>query len=891
MGTVQTSLIFLPGALFLCLLLYILIKFLYKVWWTPIRVQQALRSQGIKGRSYRFLYGSTKEILNMRKESFSKPMNLTHHIFPRIHPHIHTWINAYGKNFMYWYGPRAHLVVTETELVKEIMNNRDKSYPKADTEGFRKKLLGDGLVTTEGEKWAKLRKLANHAFHAESLKNMTPAMISSAEMMLERWKQQEGKEIEVFEEFRLLTSEVISRTAFGSSYLEGQDIFDMFRKLSIIISRNAFKVRIPFLSWLLKSGDDIESEKLEQGIRDSIIRIIAKKEKSMNGEVGNFGVDFLGLLVKANHDADEGNHVTVQDVVDECKTFYIAGHETTTSLLAWTVLLLAIYTDWQEKARQEVLDLFGKEPPNSDGISRLKTMNMIINETLRLYPPVVSLLRKVKCETKLGNFNLPANINLVMPTLSIHHDIQIWGEDAQLFKPEKFSEGVAKATNNNPAVFLPFGLGPRSCVGLNFATNEAKIGLTMMLQRYAFTLSPAYIHSPIVILTVRPQHGIQSKNRDSAIILIEYFPFKKHLPDFALSSHPPKGRIFKNGDDVESDKLAKGIRDLILDIIQKREEKMTGKVDSYGSDFLGLLLKAHHDVPENYKITLEDIVDECKTFYGAGQGTTAVLLSWIVFLLALNTDWQDKVRQEVLKVLGKERPNSEGIARLKTMNMVVNETLRLYPPASNLTKKVQRKVKLGKLVLPANMNVYIPIMALHHDPKIWGNDAHLFNPERFSEGVNKATNNSPASYIPFSMGPRTCVGLNFAINEAKITLAMILQRYKFTLSPNHIHSPTQMLLVRPGRGVRITLHSLQHYVGMSFFYWNGPTAELVVTEPELIKEILYNRDKWYPKPEVETYFRKLVGDGLVASEGEKWAMLRKLSNHAFHGESLKVSAL
>ncbi|KAK2983894.1 hypothetical protein RJ640_008053 [Escallonia rubra] len=396
----------------------------------------------------------------MRKESFSKPMNLTHHIFPRIQPHIHTWINGYGKNFMYWYGPRAQLVVTETELVKEIMNNRDKSYPKADTEGFLKKLLGDGLVTTEGEKWAKLRKLANHAFHAESLKNMTPAMISSAEMMLQRWKEQEGKEIEVFEEFRLLTSEVISRTAFGSSYLEGQDIFDMLRKLSIIISRNAFKVRIPFLSWLLKSGDDIESEKLEQGIRDSIIRIIAKKEKSMNGEVRNFGVDFLGLLVKANHDADEGNRITVQDVVDECKTFYIAGHETTTSLLAWTVLLLAIHTDWQEKARQEVLDLFGKEPPNSDGISRLKT---------------------------------------------------IWGEDAQLFKPERFSEGVAKATNNNPAVFLPFGLGPRSCVGLNFATNEAKIALTMILQRYAFTLSPAYIHSPIVILTIRPKHGVQSR--------------------------------------------------------------------------------------------------------------------------------------------------------------------------------------------------------------------------------------------------------------------------------------------------------------------------------------------------------------------------------------------
>lgn len=134
---------------------------------------------------------------------------------------------------------------------------------------------------------------------------------------------------------------------------------------------------------------------------------------------------------------------------------------------------------------------------------------MIINESLRLYPPVVALIRNVKQETKLGKFVLPKKINITVPTLALHHDTQIWGEDAQKFNPERFSQGVAKATNNNPSVFLPFGLGPRSCVGLNFATNEAKIALSMILQRYAFTLSPAYTHSPLQILTIRPQHGVQ----------------------------------------------------------------------------------------------------------------------------------------------------------------------------------------------------------------------------------------------------------------------------------------------------------------------------------------------------------------------------------------------
>lgn len=441
----------------------------------------------------------------------SRPMDyLSHNIFPRLQPHLYSWLNIYGKNFLNWYGPRAQFVVTQVDFVKETMI-KDQAYPKMDPEWFAKKLLGDGIVTSKGKKWAKHRRLANHAFHAESLKSMTPAMIASVKMMLKRWKQHEGREIDVFQEFKILTSEVISRTAFGSSYLDGKDIFDRLTQLGIIITRNSYKVKLPGISLFYKSNDEIEAEKLDQGLYDSILRIMEKREKesSMSGEVGSFGTDFLGLLMKAMNEADEKNRITAQDVVDECKTFYVAGQETTTTLLAWVIFLLGIHTDWQEKARQEVLNLFGQEIPNSDGLAKLKTVNMIINETLRLYPPVIFLTRKVKEETKFGKLTLPANVHIVVPTLALHHDEQIWGDDALLFKPERFSQGVAKATNNNAAAFFPFGLGPRSCVGLNFATNEAKIALAMILQRYSFALSPTYIHSPVQILTVRPQHGLQ----------------------------------------------------------------------------------------------------------------------------------------------------------------------------------------------------------------------------------------------------------------------------------------------------------------------------------------------------------------------------------------------
>ncbi|KAJ4839536.1 hypothetical protein Tsubulata_047558 [Turnera subulata] len=238
-----TMIIYFSGWVSLCFL-WLLSRFLNKVWWTPFRIQSAMSSQGIKGPSYRFFHGNSKEIISLRNEAWKSPMELCHQIFPRVHPHVYLWKKLYGKNFLMWKGSMPLLVVTESELIKEILNNRDGTYLKPD-QPYLKKLLGNGLITTRGEKWFKLRKLANHAFHGESLKRMVPEMVASTEVMIERWKQQAGNEIEVFRDFKLLTSEVISRTAFGSSYLEGQRIFDMLTKMVLIFSRNIYTVRIP----------------------------------------------------------------------------------------------------------------------------------------------------------------------------------------------------------------------------------------------------------------------------------------------------------------------------------------------------------------------------------------------------------------------------------------------------------------------------------------------------------------------------------------------------------------------------------------------------------------------------------------------------------------------
>ncbi|XP_057485067.1 cytochrome P450 CYP749A22-like isoform X2 [Actinidia eriantha] len=195
MGFLEPTIIVVSSSPFLYFLLFLLNR-LHKIWWTPISIKHTTRSQGIGGPPYKFLCGNDKEILKMRIESMSRPMDLSHNVFPRILPRQHSWLNTYGNSFLFWHGSRAQLVITESKLVKEIFNNKEKAYWKTETEGYLKKLFGDDLLTSEGEKWAKQRKLANHAFHAQSLKNMIPAMIVSVEMMLERWKLHEGKEIE-----------------------------------------------------------------------------------------------------------------------------------------------------------------------------------------------------------------------------------------------------------------------------------------------------------------------------------------------------------------------------------------------------------------------------------------------------------------------------------------------------------------------------------------------------------------------------------------------------------------------------------------------------------------------------------------------------------------------
>eukprot|EP00253_Pinus_taeda_P013173 PITA_13173 len=494
--------------------LFILVRTVNKIWWKPLRMKKFFESQGISGPQYRLLYGNTMEVIQMMEKVNSVPMERSRHdILPRVLPEIHYWTNAYGENLVYWFGPVPRIVIPQPELIRELLCYKSCQYEKPEPTPQLRQLSGDGLANSRGEKWARQRRLISPAFHAEALKSMVPVVVASATNLFDKWDQTISsglQEIEVLEEFRNLTADVIARTAFGSSYMEGKHIFNLQTEQAILVAESFRKFIIPGYRFL-PTRNNLKGRRLDREIQRSLRQIITnRKNNATAGKVENpYGKDLLGLMMAANND-EVKKHLSMsfQDMIDECKTFFVAGHETTSILLAWTVILLAMHTDWQELARNEVLSLCNNAPPNAEVLSRLKTVNMVLHEVLRLYPPLPLMVRRTSKTMKLGSLTLPQGTEITIPIAAVHHDKELWGEDAIEFKPQRFCEGVSKASKH-PMAFMPFGLGPRICVGMNFSMVEAKVVLAMLLQRFSFVLSPAYTHAPAQNFTIRPQHGAQ----------------------------------------------------------------------------------------------------------------------------------------------------------------------------------------------------------------------------------------------------------------------------------------------------------------------------------------------------------------------------------------------
>ncbi|CAI8612503.1 unnamed protein product [Vicia faba] len=268
-----------------------------------------------------------------------------------------------------------------------------------------------------------------------------------------------------------------------------------------------------------------------------------------------------------------------------------------------------------------------------------------------------------------------------------------------------------------------------------------------------------------------------------------------------ISVGVPGFRYFPNKSNRQIWKLEKEINSNISKLVKQCQD------EGHEQDLLQMILEGAKNCDDLLSSSISQdrfIIDNCKNIFFAGHETTAVTASWCLMLLATYQDWQDRARAEVLEVCRNCNLDASMLRSMKTLTTVIQETLRLYPPAAFVVRTVFQDINIKGIKIPKGMNIQIPISILQQDIGLWGSDAYKFNPERFANGVLGACK-IPQAYMPFGIGARVCAGQHFAMMELKVVLSLVLSKFRFSLSSSYCHSPAFRLVIEPGEGVVLNM--------------------------------------------------------------------------------------
>lgn len=392
-------------------------------------------------------------------------------------------------------------MINQPELVETVLKQRPDDFPKSGriSEGLRP-LLGDSVFLTNGETWKRQRRIIDPAFEGGRLKDTFPAMLEAAQACVTRLKGQAGQVIECEEITSHAAADVIFRTLFSVpiEHEVAAQVFEKFRayqRRQPLLNLAAF---IPVPRWVPRLHAR-NTRRNAQDIRALISRLTAERADLIaTGQAP----DDLATKIMTTPDPETGHCFDTQEMVDQVAIFFLAGHETSASALAWTLYLMALYPEWQEKLSAEA-DILND--PSFSAVSRLKLSRDVFREALRLYPPVPMMVREATCPEQFRGRDISKGAQIVISPWHLHRQERLWDRPDD-FDPTRWSTENGKTCQRH--AYIPFSAGPRVCTGAGFAMVEGPLLLSMLLRNFRFELVEGRTPVPVAHLTVRSKDGI-----------------------------------------------------------------------------------------------------------------------------------------------------------------------------------------------------------------------------------------------------------------------------------------------------------------------------------------------------------------------------------------------
>jgi cytochrome P450 len=363
-----------------------------------------------------------------------------------------------------------------------------------------KPLIGEGLFTSEGDFWRRQRRLAQPAFHRQRIEGFAALMSRAGMRMMEDWEAAaaSGAPIDLMEHTSRVTLRIVGQSLFGIDLID--DAASVGRNMLAaleFVQDEVFHLLPSVVA--IPTPRNLRFRRNRAALDRVVLGIIRERRRHGGGD------DLLAMLMEAR-DADTGEGMSDRQLRDEIITFVLAGHETTAVTLAWACLLLAQHPDVADAVRREASGVLGGRAPELADLPRLALTRRVIDETLRLYPPVPAISRQSYAPDEIDGFRIPAKSGVMMSAYVTHRHPAFW-RDPERFDPDRFTQ--ENSAGRPRFAYFPFGGGPRLCIGNEFALMEAQILLAIIAQRYRVAVAPGHTVQHEIRVTLRPRQPMR----------------------------------------------------------------------------------------------------------------------------------------------------------------------------------------------------------------------------------------------------------------------------------------------------------------------------------------------------------------------------------------------